>query len=437
MQEIIFIVSYFCIPIIAIWVLRRLKIAWNSINVITVFLWYYFAMSYTGNIILYYFLDDYRYSSGVTNKEIIFQMHVYCASAVFFFLMGAYIAKNIFLVHRSTIVYSDSYSDSNVVLFAHFIVIVCIGIISLFVNQLPSLPILALFAAEDSQSVALLRSMSSNDFSGNYSRYYLFFAEILPFICMFYFGLALHKKTTKHYVNFIIVLMISLIGVSISLERGPAGNLIFGLILVYFMTQKFTVVPIWSLLIVFSALLTVLSLVFFLFSLSSDDVEITIIIMNVFSRLFTGALNAGYYYVEYFPAHFSYLYGATFPNPMGLLPFTPFPITVELMSYVHPEFAEKGIVGSMPAPFWAELYANFSTFGVVAGSLLMGIYYYIVFAILSSVKLTPTTIALIVWTILHFKNSAISGATFLIFDTYLIAVYCIAYVMFKLEKSTQ
>lgn len=436
MQELVFIVSYLSFPFIAIWMLQKLHIVWNGINVITIFVWNYFAMSYLGIIFLFYYLDEYRYNSGVTDQNLILLMHGFCILGIVLFLVGAYFINRLFpqTVHKTQ--FEDTFDDSQVIWFAHVIVLICIGIILLFINQLQIFPILAILAVEDSQSVSLIRSMSSNAFEGHFSRYYIFFGHLLPFICMFYFALALLKKKIQHYIYFIVVLLVTIIGVTISLERGPIGNLIFGLILVYLISKRIKIVPLRTFAVMFGIMVSILSLSFIFFSVSTEEIEFATIAFTVASRIFTGGLNAGYYYLEYFPTHFPFLYGATFPNPMGLFPYHPFPITVELMSYVHPEYVDRGIVGSMPAPYWAELYANFSVYGVIAGSFMLGAYYSVFHIFLNRLKLNPITIALTVWTILHFKNSAATGATYLIFDTYLVTIYLAAYIMYKIHKKS-
>ena len=436
MIELIFILSYVITPLLVLWLLGKLRIPWNSVNIITVFVWNYFIMSFLGNIILFFFLDDYRYDSGVNDRNLILLMHFFCAIGIVMFLVGVYITKRLLPNDRQPDVIVQKFDESRVIWFAHIIVLICIGIIVLFVNQLPAFPILAILTVEDAQSVSILRSMSSNSFAGNFSRYYIFFGHLLPFVCMFYFSIALIKKTKKQYVIFFAVLLAAIVGVTISLERGPIGNLLLGLMLVYLITKKIRVVPIRTLAIIFVILVSILTLSFLFFSVSSDEIMLSSIFITVFSRVFTGALNAGYYYLEYFPSHFPFLYGATLPNPMGFLPFKPFQITVELMSYVHPEYTDLGIVGSMPAPYWAELYANFNAYGVIAGSLLLGSYYFIFHSFLNRLVSNPITIALTAWTILHFKNSATTGATYLIFDTYLVTIYCVAFIMHLIQKNT-
>ncbi len=56
---------------------------------------------------------------------------------------------------------------------------------------------------------------------------------------------------------------------------------------------------------------------------------------------------------------------------MGILPFEPFRMTVEVMNWVNPN--SNGVVGSMPTVFWAEAYANFGIIGVCIVPFLLAL----------------------------------------------------------------
>ena len=100
-------------------------------------------------------------------------------------------------------------------------------------------------------------------------------------------------------------------------------------------------------------------------------------IASVFSRTFTGQIQPAYHYLEFFPMHHDFLWGRSFPNPRGILPFEPYRLTVEIMNWRFPDLVKRGVVGSMPTTFWGELYANFGTLGVITIPFFVGIVIYL------------------------------------------------------------
>jgi len=94
-----------------------------------------------------------------------------------------------------------------------------------------------------------------------------------------------------------------------------------------------------------------------------------------------------------------------------------------LYAWHSPGNAELGIVGSMPAVYWGEMYANFGMPGVLMSPFFVGLFLYWINSLIFTVKKGPLVIALFVWMIMHLKNiSSSSLSNYLIFyDTYMLA----------------
>ena len=74
------------------------------------------------------------------------------------------------------------------------------------------------------------------------------------------------------------------------------------------------------------------------------------------SRLFIGQSYPLLLYFQTFPKKHDYLYGQSFPNPGGILPFKPFPIT----RYIYnTNLGLADIAATAPTVFFGEIYANF------------------------------------------------------------------------------
>jgi len=133
------------------------------------------------------------------------------------------------------------------------------------------------------------------------------------------------------------------------------------------------------------------------------------------SRAFAGQIQPLYHYLEIFPMKVDYLLGRSLPNPMGILPFEHYNLTVEVMNIVQPWHLEMGVVGTMPTFFWGEMYANFGYFGVVLPPLIVGVVVCLFADLLDRLRPSPLVIAVIVWFALHIKNlSATSLSNYLL-----------------------
>jgi hypothetical protein len=141
-----------------------------------------------------------------------------------------------------------------------------------------------------------------------------------------------------------------------------------------------------------------------------------------FSRIFTGQIHALYHYLEIFPEQISFLWGRSFPNPGGLLPFEPFLLTQELSRIVFPQDKLKEVVGSMPTIYWGELYANFSYLGIVIPSFFIGYFLYWLNTIIFRLPMNPLVLSFFIWIILHYKNLAVSSLSGFLIDVTMVAM---------------
>ncbi len=160
------------------------------------------------------------------------------------------------------------------------------------------------------------------------------------------------------------------------------------------------------------------------------------VVYSVISRTLGGQIQVAYYYLEYFPSYHPFLNGLSFPNPAGLLPFTNFPLTQQVHSWVHPELARIDIIGSMPTIFWGELYANFGFLGIIIITPLIGIILYIMNWYFESKKNTVLGLSLFIFLIFHYKNLALSSLSNYIFDLNLILIFIFSIVLrIKVQKN--
>lgn len=172
------------------------------------------------------------------------------------------------------------------------------------------------------------------------------------------------------------------------------------------------------------ALFTLTALVFMYWVFMGDQ-SLSLALRGAASRALTGQLQAGYHHVEFADHLGQLLWGASFPNPRGILPFEPFNLTQELMFWVHGRSSldfQYGITGSMPTFFWGELYINFGLAGMLFGSLLIGAALGIIDLILHPRRKTVLTISLYAWLSVHYKDLSATGISQYIYDIRLLGV---------------
>jgi hypothetical protein len=189
--------------------------------------------------------------------------------------------------------------------------------------------------------------------------------------------------------------------------------------------------PITSIVKIFIALLFFL-VIFYLNFMGSDNLLDAI--LQIFSRTFTGSIQPAYHYLEIFPNNEDFLFGRSFPNPMGIMPFEHYKLAEEVMNWKFTNLSELGIVGSMPTVFWAEAYANFGISGVFIVPFLLGIIVWIASYSVNKFENTPFKVGLLVWLIIHFKGLSITGFSGYIFDFYLIFVIIFVIVSISLAN---
>ena len=162
---------------------------------------------------------------------------------------------------------------------------------------------------------------------------------------------------------------------------------------------------------------------------------------SVFSRAFSGSIAPAYFYLEFFPKHQDFVWGRTFPNPGGVMPFESYPLTIEVMNWKFPYHIAQGIVGSMPAVFWGESYANFGSISIPIIAFLMGCVVAFVSYLVSKLELNVVSLAFLVFLIQIFKDLSFTGFSGLFISIYIVSIILIVFLIlfirgkFKIRKN--
>lgn len=155
---------------------------------------------------------------------------------------------------------------------------------------------------------------------------------------------------------------------------------------------------------------------------------------RVFSRALTGQIANAYFYLEVFPERIDYLLGASFPNPGGLLPFDPFPLTTTMDAFISPHLLGSGVIGSALTVFWAEMYANFGPVGIPVVAFAVGIGLYAMSHVLGRLPASAGYLAAAASLAMHYRTLVGTGISQYLFDTNLIAVAAVTLVVLALGR---
>ena len=399
-----------------------------------------FIFSYIGALPLYFGWDEYRAEVGVSDRQLILTVCLFSTVAMLGLMVGYRAGLRLLggrkLSSVSTLV--PRAASGGELAWLVILVVFCFLVLCFYLLKLPEIGINKLVSG-DGQGLAMVRSKMTNDFPGKYHWYSVIMHDLFNMVTFALFSAWVLSRKKIVLVLFVIAFVGSGFSAIMGLEKAPFAWLLFGVLLTYCLTSLEGRVPIRALVILSTLLLVILSFLSVAYisddfvSKSVESVEsvesvnkVEHAVKLVFSRVFTGSLQPAYHYLEFFPAEHNYLLGKSFPNPAGVIPYESYNLTGEVMNWKYPEIAKTGVVGTMPAVFWGEAYANFGIAGVFIVPVIIGLMLFFVSFFFSEVNNSPLKIGFLVWVILHYKDLSITGFSGHLFDfklTIILAVF--------------
>ena len=256
----------------------------------------------------------------------------------------------------------------------------------------------------------------------------LLIGALIIFVCVQ--NMSIHKAA-RYFISASLLLFVG----TISIIGGMKSNFVF-ILLAFYLAKRLHedgLVSLRNLIIPGLLGLASLFIGYFLFIGVNSPLDA---VRAIFSRTTTAQIETAYHHIDYIKQTGIFLMGQTFPNPKGIFPFEPISFTKELVVWVHGD-NPHGIVGSYPSFFWAELYVNFSTIGVIIGSILVGTYLGVLDHLFKPKETSPIGIALFVWLILHFKDFALTSFSQFIFDTHFVIILLLFLIAQNLTRATK
>ncbi|NKB31988.1 MAG: oligosaccharide repeat unit polymerase [Pseudomonadales bacterium] len=428
-EDVLFAAIWVLLPIFWHLLLRVADISLLRVTIPSFLLIGIYVFQYIGFPILFFGLDDYR-ASFVQDKSVMWMVFFYSSITITLLIVGFITAKRCFGPICDWHKFSPhSHTSENFLDLQRLIVLLLFIVSSLVLFRyveiigLGNIALLSVLEFVNSEFTSeQLRSEMGNAFSGNYHWYKLFMRDLMVVTLYSSFAMYLLKPRFGNLLLFAMIFVVTSFSMLAAIEKGPFMGQLIGLFLIYVFLRKSGYIRVKYVVMGVPVLFLVMGISFWLFTGAQDVIDG---MQRTFSRMFTGQMQGLYHYLEIFPESISFLYGTTFPNPGGLLPYTPFRLTVEVMSIVTPQDAARGVVGSMPTFFWGEMYANFGFLGVIIPPFFVGFLLYWFNLFIMRLPMTPILVAFLVWVILHFIELSTTGLSTFIIDFYLLLLLTI------------
>lgn len=402
MESSLFVFLYLLVPTISYKVLRLARIEPFSISIPSIFFWYYLAVAYMGLLPLYFGWNEHWYAQiGPDDSDRVLTVFFYSASTLLFSTIGFFFASRLrgSKIAARWNLPQALHKNVNVALLV--LVAICLGVIILYLKNF-STSALQLAISGELSDAKVLRSQMANQFTGvgRYYYYRLFFEPLLSFCVFILLSQAIIVRKIGAWFFALLALSIAIYAVMMGGEKAPLIWLMMGCFLTYLYTRKGKV-EFKDIIMMFSLVCLMIVLLIYVF-VGTDEVHtVTNLMLWAFHRSFIGGIIPAFFYLEIFPAYHDFLWGTSLPNPRNILPFESYPITTEVMQYMHGGAGDVNVVGSAPTAFWAGIYANFGPFSPLLVAPLVGIAIYLVHIFFGQFRASPIKTALIVWSALH------------------------------------
>lgn len=419
MLDVIFWMLFLFTPLAMVFLLRVSGEQINQISLVNIVTVSFFAFSVIGTLPLFYQLDEYRVATGVTDKSLVLKVLFFSCLNILVFLMGVIFVRKLLLLKPVPIVSSEIKILNKI----RFVLLVCVlfivmAVLYIYLGKIDQVA-LVVALKEGAAAAGLARSKMGNDFSGKYHWYSLVLHNIGTIVTLSFYVAWLLKKRFLTLVLFLVAFSISAFVAIMATEKEPFIGLLMALFMAHYLTRHNGYVPKKDI-VVFGGVVISILVVFYIYFMGSGSASKAL--WSVFSRAFAGSISPAYFYLEYFPEHQDFMLGKSFPNPGGIMPYTPINFTIDLMNWKFPDHVKTGVVGTMPTVFWGEAYANFGVVGIPIIAFVMGVLVATLSYFVSKLELNPLTIAFTVWLIFHLKTLSVTGFSGFLYDFYMIFV---------------
>ena len=236
-------------------------------------------------------------------------------------------------------------------------------------------PLAIVLSGGDVQEAFIARQTKQDAF-GFFKLYHFNFLtkEALFFWCCFLFVYFIKYKKQGMLLTLCTLSLLVSFYSNLSKAGGVFLLAAFGILFLALKRKKlsFPVVFLGILIVVFVAVIPQ-----YFFIPSGQEFDFFRLSKAVLSRIISGQIEPAYYVVSYIDGN-DYLYGATFPNPKGILPFEHFDLETKTWELMNPTRLSMGLTYRNPTVFWVDGYANFGLIGIIIYVLIVAAIIYFV-----------------------------------------------------------
>jgi len=431
MINIMFIAIFIMFPILIIYFYNKYIMSILQITIPNFLFISMFAFSYIGIFPLYFYMDDYYYIyENIQDREIIFYIFLSSLWSIITITLGFWYAKYVLMLGKiSSNYYQSRALSSNEKFFTILIFIISLIVFIIYLSKINDI---ALFTALSGEGSTKARSLMGNGFSGNYKWYKLFMRDIMGVTAYIFYASWLIDKKKSSFFFFLFSFLGIAFSTLMNAEKSPFAWTLIGIGVTYILIKQKGSIQVKTIIKMTILIIPLLIITFLLFS-GFQSIEDAF--KAIFSRAFAGSIAPAYNYFIYFPLHHDFLCGQSFPNPGSIFPFIPFSLTIEIQNFIHPNLITRGVVGSAPTVFWAEMYANFNIYGIILSPFIVGVTIYVIAILLDATENTPIKIALVTYSILHFSHLAVTGVSSYVVDIFFFGVWSIFLIAILLSNN--
>ncbi|MCH8303873.1 MAG: oligosaccharide repeat unit polymerase [Candidatus Marinimicrobia bacterium] len=231
------------------------------------------------------------------------------------------------------------------------------------------IPIFYLFGDLDSAlSLAKLREMATTTLKGiKLHRYRFFMSQLLPVLSIIaYLKMKMNGRFFWKILFLSLFFATSFMAV-VDLQKKP----LLAYLLMVFVAMSFYKGRVnYRSIVIITLIILLLLFAMFTFIMGLEGRPFSDVLSAISSRLFIGQSYPLLLYFQAFPQKHDYLYGQSFPNPGGMFPFKPFPLTRYIF---NTNLGIADIAATAPTVFFGEIYANFGFAIMMLWMIFVGI----------------------------------------------------------------
>ena len=335
MKENLYFIYWIFFLIFWIFTLRVFKFKILELSIPGIVISIIILVNYIGFPILFYDLNHFR-TSQISDKDLIYQVWFYSSIHITLFIFG--IVTGIIFLGKLKFKNIQNIKffklKKNQKIFLILSSLFCILFYFGYFQKIgfDQIAILNLFKSKE--ELLNLRSIMGPEFDGDF--FYNFFGKtLLGFVFIVLLTNYLISKNPYDLIFLILIGFFYLFFLTASTEKYQYVRYFLQIYFVWVVVRMDRKIKVFNLI---GFLFVFFIIIIFTYYYFMDKTSIFSSLLSGLDRIFLGNIIAGIYYYEYFPKIEGFLYGKSFPNPGGILPFGGYSLSRELYFYFNSFF---------------------------------------------------------------------------------------------------